>query len=58
MHLNLERLADVQRVSDNLALLPKEALLYIAGYTEGVRDKPNRRRRKKEQTNGEKEARL
>ena len=52
------KLADARTVAENLAGLPKEALLYIAGYAEGCRDKPNRKRKKKEQTNGEKEARL
>lgn len=28
MHVNLENLADAQSIADNLALLPKEALLY------------------------------
>lgn len=37
MHVNLENLADAQSIADNLALLPKEALLYIAGYAEGRR---------------------
>lgn len=36
MHVNLENLADAQSIADNLALLPKEALLYIAGYAEGA----------------------
>lgn len=42
MHVNLENLADAQSIADNLALLPKEALLYIAGYAEGRRDRPAR----------------
>ncbi len=57
MNVNLEKVSEAQAVADKLAELPKEALLYIAGYTEGVRDKPNRKRRKAEKTNGEKEAR-
>lgn len=57
MNVNLEKVSEAQAVADKLAELPKEALLYIAGYTEGVRDKPNRKRRKTEKTNGEKEAR-
>ena len=57
MHVNLENLADAQSIADNLALLPKEALLYIAGYAEGRRDRPARKRKKKDSTNGEKEAR-
>lgn len=56
MNVNLEKVSEAQAVADKLAELPKEALLYIAGYTEGVRDKPNRKRRKTEKTNGEKEA--
>lgn len=47
MHVNLENLADAQSIADNLALLPKEALLYIAGYAEGRRDRPARKRKKK-----------
>ena len=43
------KLADARTVAENLAGLPKEALLYIAGYAEGCRDKPNRKRKKKEQ---------
>ena len=53
MHVNLENLADAQSIADNLALLPKEALLYIAGYAEGRRDRPARKRKKKDSTNGE-----
>jgi hypothetical protein len=54
MYLNLDRLADAQSIADNLALLPKDALLYIAGYAEGCRDRPARKHKKKESTNGEK----
>ena len=57
MYLNLERLADAQTVSDKLSGLPKESLIYIAGYAEGCRDRPARKRKKKESTNEEKEAR-
>ena len=57
MCLNLERLADAQTVSDKLSGLPKESLIYIAGYAEGCRDRPARKRKKKESANGEKEAR-
>lgn len=32
------KLADARTVAENLAGLPKEALLYIAGYAEGYRD--------------------
>ena len=45
------KLSDAKTVAEKLTGLPKEALLYIAGYAEGCRDKPNRKRRKKEQTN-------
>ena len=47
MYQNLEKLADAQSIADNLALLPKEALLYIAGYAEGRRDRPAQKRRRK-----------
>ena len=57
MYLNLERRADAQTVSDKLSGLPKESLIYIAGYAEGCRDRPARKRKKKESTNEEKEAR-
>lgn len=30
------KLADAQSVADKLAKLPEQALLYIAGYAEGV----------------------
>lgn len=51
------KLADARIVAENLSGLPKEALLYIAGYAEGCRDRPARKRKKKENTNGEKESR-
>lgn len=35
-----EKLADAQAIAQKLVSLPKEALLYIAGYAEGCRDKP------------------
>lgn len=40
MHPNIDtaKLADVQNVASKLASLPEKALLYIAGYAEGVRD--------------------
>lgn len=56
MNVNLDKISDAQTIADNLAGLPKEALLYIAGYAEGFRDRPKRKRRKKEQTNGEAES--
>lgn len=51
------KLADARTVAENLAGLPKEALLYIAGYAEGVRDKPKRRKKAQQKANEEKEAR-
>lgn len=54
MSINLDRVSDAQTVAEKLTGLPKEALLYIAGYAEGCRDKPTRKRRKAEKTNGEK----
>lgn len=51
------KLADAQIVADKLTGLPKEALLYIAGYAEGSRDKPKCHKKPREHTNGEKEAR-
>lgn len=33
------KLADVQDVADKLEMLPREALIYIAGYAEGVKDR-------------------
>lgn len=51
------KLADARTIAENLAGLPKEALLYIAGYAEGFRDRPAQKRRKKEHTNGEQETR-
>lgn len=40
------KLSDAQTVAEKLTGLPKEALLYIAGYAEGCRDRPTRKRRK------------
>ena len=51
--IDTSKLSDAQTVANKLTGLPKEALLYIAGYAEGCRDKPTRKRRKKERTNGE-----
>ena len=48
MSINLDRVSDAQTVAEKLTGLPKEALLYIAGYAEGCRDKPTRKRRKAE----------
>lgn len=54
--INPEKLADVQRVSDKLTGLPKDALIYIAGYAEGRRDNPKRSRSKKPPGGGKKGA--
>lgn len=51
--IDTSKLSDAQTVANKLTGLPKEALLYIAGYAEGCRDKPTRKRRKKGHTNGE-----
>ena len=51
--IDTSKLSDAQTVANKLTGLPKEALLYIAGYAEGCRDKPTRKRREKERTNGE-----
>lgn len=45
--IDLKKLADAQNVADSLSELPKEALLYIAGYAEGWRDKPKRKKKRK-----------
>lgn len=45
--IDLKRLEDAQVVADSLSGLPKEALIYIAGYAEGWRDKPKRKRKEK-----------
>lgn len=39
MATDLAKIFDVQAVADKLAELPKDALLYIAGYVDGVRDR-------------------
>lgn len=39
MATDLAKISDAQAVADKLAKLPKDALLYIAGYVEGVRDR-------------------
>lgn len=38
-----DRLADAKAVAEKLSDLPKESLLYIAGYVEGCRYKPKER---------------
>lgn len=45
--IDLKKLSDVQSVVDSLSGLPKEALFYIAGYAEGWRDKPKRKKKRK-----------
>lgn len=45
--IDLKKLEDAQVVADSLSGLPKEALIYIAGYAEGWRDKPKRKRKEK-----------
>ena len=45
MSINLDRVSDAQIIADRLVGLPKEALLYIAGYAEGYRDRPARKRK-------------
>lgn len=45
MNVNLDKVSEAQAVADKLAELPKEALLYLAGYVEGVRDKPKRKKK-------------
>lgn len=57
MSINLDRVSDAQTVAEKLTGLPKEALLYIAGYAEGCRDKPKRRKKVHQKANEEKEAR-
>ena len=39
MSMDLTRLSDAQAIAAILDELPKEALLYIAGYAEGMRDR-------------------
>ena len=36
------KLADVKTVAGKLAELPKDALIYISGYSDGCRDKQRR----------------
>lgn len=43
------KLADVQTVADKLAGLPRDALIYISGYSDGRRDEKRKPRRKKKQ---------
>ena len=43
MATDLAKISDVQAVADKLAKLPKDALLYIAGYVEGVRDRVSKK---------------
>lgn len=66
--INKDKLIDTQTIADKLANLPKEALIYIAGYSEGYKDKlgketttppipPASRRGKKHPSSQRKEAR-
>lgn len=50
--IDTSKLSDAQTVAEKLTGLPKEALLYIAGYAEGVAAMADVTK-----TNGEKEAR-
>ena len=43
MATDLAKISDAQAVADKLAELPKDALLYIAGYVEGVRDRASKK---------------
>lgn len=45
---DLDKLADAKLVAERLAGLPKDARIYIAGYAEGMRDRPRRARKRKE----------
>lgn len=47
MAVDLNRVGDAQAIADKLADLPKEALLYIAGYAEGCRDGAGKKRKRK-----------
>lgn len=44
--IDTAKLTDAQLMADNLAKLPVEARLYIAGYTEGRRDRSRSRKKK------------
>ena len=44
--IDTAKLTDAQLMADNLAKLPVEARLYIAGYAEGRRDRSQRRKKK------------
>lgn len=43
--INMEKLADAQRVAEKLARLPEKARVYIAGYVEGISDMSSEQRR-------------
>ena len=47
------KLADARTVARESSGSPQEALLYIAGYAEGVRDKPKRRKKVQQKANEE-----
>lgn len=50
MTVDLNKVSDIQAVADKLAELPKDALLYIAGYAEGIRDRRTKRKKKTTKT--------
>ena len=39
VEIEVSKLADAKSVAEKLAELPKNALIYIAGYAEGCRDR-------------------
>ena len=52
MNINLEKISEAQIVANKLLELPKEALLYIAGYAEGRRDEKYEPQNQEKQTPG------
>lgn len=42
-----EKLADARNVAEKLSGLPRDALIYISGYSDGRRDENRKPRRKK-----------
>ena len=47
--IDTTKVADAQLMADKLAKLPMDARIYIAGYVEGRRDRPRRRKKKPEE---------
>ena len=47
--IDTAKLTDTQLMADKLAKLPMDARIYIAGYVEGRRDRPRRRKKKPEE---------